>query len=74
MERFKYDFKIGDTVCYKCGLNNDKLSPPFIITGMFSTRHNINDCTCYLDFDGNESDVWEEHISNLVKYKEDGLQ
>jgi hypothetical protein len=54
------DLKIGDIVC-------DKTAKfPMVVVGLFSTLNaDPNKGTVYLDFDGNEGDMWEENIEDL---------
>ena len=57
---------IGDTVCTKNGF-------PMKVVGLFTTKYQLNNPdsgTAYLDFDGNEGDVWEEDVKDLQPYKE----
>lgn len=61
------DIRVGDKVCVKMGLHKDKLSAPFVVTGIFTSLHDLNDVTLYLDFEGNEADVWEEDLCDVVK-------
>lgn len=61
------DIKIGDKVCWKMGLYEDKLSYPMTVTGIFSDLNKLNDVTLYLDFEGNEADVFEVELSEVVK-------
>lgn len=42
------------------------------VVGIFSSINGASpDDTVYLDFEGNEGDVWEEEVKNLV-FAEDG--
>ena len=47
------ELKIGDEVC------NSRTKFPMKVVGLFE------DGTVYLDFEGNEGDVWEEQVSDL---------
>lgn len=63
------DLKISDWVRIKLpSPQGERLSIPMQVVGMFSSFNNPspND-TVYLDFEGNEGDVWEEEVQNLVK-------
>lgn len=62
------DLKIGDWVCIKMSSpQGERLSIPMQVIGIFSTFNNPRpDDIVYLDFDGNEGDVWEEDVQNLV--------
>ena len=53
------DLMLGNWVEYATGINNDKRSIPMQVTGIFAD-------TVYLDFDGNEGDVFEEEEENLI--------
>lgn len=48
------DIKIGDIVC------NVRTKFPMQVVGIYE------DGTIYLDFEGNESDVFEENIKDLI--------
>ncbi|MCE8977186.1 hypothetical protein K0F45_08665 [Bacteroides ovatus] len=64
------DLHIGDWVHFKVGLHEDKLSIPMMVVGIFSSFSGISPKdTVYLDFEGNEGDVWEEEVQNLVPCK-----
>lgn len=64
------DLHIGDWVHFKVGLHGDKLSIPMKVVGIFSSFSGISPKdTVYLDFEGNEGDVWEEEVQNLVPCK-----
>ena len=54
------DLKIGDIVC-------DKTAKfPMVVVGLFSTLNaDPNKGMVYLDFDGNEGDMWEEEVEDL---------
>ncbi len=63
------DLHIGDFVRFKVGLHG-KLSIPMKVVGIFSSFRGISPKdTVYLDFEGNEGDIWEEEVQNLVPYK-----
>lgn len=53
------DLMLGNWVEYATGLRNDKRSIPMRVTGIFSD-------TVYLNFEGNEGDVFEEEEENLL--------
>lgn len=57
------ELHIGDTVVFM--INGNKESIPMTVVGILS------DGTVYLDFDGNEGDVWEEEAKDLKRYKEE---
>jgi len=45
---------------------------PMIITGIFTTLPDLNKSqagTVYLDFEGNEGDVWEEDVKDIEPIK-----
>lgn len=50
---------LGNWVEYATGIKKDKLSIPMQVTGIFAD-------TVYLDFEGNEGDVFEEEGKNLL--------
>lgn len=61
--------RIGDWVRIKLpSPQGERLSIPMQVVGLLSCFNNPspND-TVYLDFSGNEGDVWEEEVQNLVK-------
>lgn len=62
------DLKIGDWVRYKIkSPQGERVSIPMQVVGIFSSFNKISPKdTVYLDFDGNEGDVWEEEVGNLV--------
>ena len=62
------DLKIGDVVCMRTkSPQGERLSIPMQVVGLFSTYNNPSPKdTVYLDFEGNEGDVWEEEVQNLV--------
>jgi hypothetical protein len=64
--------KIGDWVQIKLpSPQGERLSIPMQVVGLFSSFNNPSPKdTVYLDFEGNEGDVWEEEVQNLVKVKE----
>lgn len=53
------DLMLGNWVEYATGLNKEKRSIPMYVTGIFSD-------TVYLNFDGNEGDVFEEEEKDLL--------
>ena len=57
------DIKIGDTLC----VPNDGF--PMTVVGLNSSLDDLNNGTVYLDFEGNEGDMWEEEAKNLMPYK-----
>lgn len=61
------EIKIGDRVC-------DKQSKfPMTVTGIFTTLDSIQnpeEGTVYLDFEGNEGDIWEEEVQDLEFVKD----
>ena len=57
------DLKIGDKVC------NPQDGFPMIVVGLNSTLADLNNGTVYLDFEGNEADIWEEEAKDLTPYK-----
>ena len=63
------DFRIGDEVTYRVGLHGDKESIPMTVTGIFTSFHDPDDVTLYLDFEDNEGDVWEINASEVVRIK-----
>lgn len=67
------DLKIGNHVHIKCSSpQGERLSIPMQVVGIFSSINGASpDDTVYLDFEGNEGDVWEEEVKNLV-FAEDG--
>lgn len=62
------DLKIGDCVQFKLrSPRGERLSIPMRIVGIFSSIQGASPKdTVYLDFEGNEGDVWEEEVQNLV--------
>lgn len=57
------ELKIGDKVC------NKQDGFPMIVVGLNSTLADLNNGTVYLDFEGNEADMWEEEAKDLIPYK-----
>lgn len=55
------DLKLGDTVCQK----DDGF--PMIVVGLHSTLEELSKGKgyVYLDFDGNEGDMWECEVDEL---------
>lgn len=62
------NLKIGDWVCIKFPHpQRYRFSIPMQVVGIFSSLNKISPKdTVYLDFKGNEGDVWEEEVQNLV--------
>lgn len=56
------ELKIGDKVC------NPSDGFPMIVVGLFSSLADLNNGTVYLDFKGNEGDMWEEEAEDLQPY------
>lgn len=56
------ELKIGDKVC------NKQDGFPMIVVGIYSSLPNLKDGTVYLDFEGNEGDMWEEEAKDLQPY------
>lgn len=52
------ELMLGNWVEYTAGLNGEKRSIPMYVTGIFSD-------VVYLNFDGNDGDVFEEKEENL---------
>lgn len=67
------ELKIGDRVRIKMPSPQGKrLSIPMQVVGLLSSFSNPSPKdTVYLDFEGNEGDVWEEEVQNLVYSNED---
>lgn len=64
------DLRIGDVV-QALSLHGIP-SPPMTVIGIFASLDDLRDPdseegTVYLDFEGNEGDVWEEDVKNLQK-------
>ena len=57
------ELKIGDKVCYKDG------GFPMIVVGIYSSLEDLKNGTVYLDFNGNEGDMWEEEAKDLIPYQ-----
>lgn len=57
------DIKIGDEVC------NKQDGFRMIVVGLYSSLSNLSNGTVYLDFEGNEGDMWEEDAKDLQPYK-----
>lgn len=53
------ELMLGNWVEYATGLNKDKRSIPMYVKAIFRDE-------VYLDFEGNEGDVWEEDAENLL--------
>lgn len=62
------DLKIGDWVQIKLpSPQGERLLIPMQVVGLLSSFNNPSPKdTVYLDFEGNEGDVWEEEVQNLV--------
>lgn len=54
---------IGDKVC------NKQDGFPMIVVGLYSSLTDLNNGTVYLDFNGNEGDMWEEEAKDLQPYE-----
>ena len=67
------DLKIGGWVQIKLpSPQGERLSMPMQVVGLLSSFNNPSPKdTVYLDFEGNEGDVWEEEVQNLVFADED---
>lgn len=65
--------KIGDRVRIRMpSPQGERLSIPMQVVGLLSSFNNPSPKdTVYLDFEGNEGDVWEEEVQNLVHSNED---
>lgn len=57
------DISIGDKVC------NPQDGFPMIVVGLNSSLSDLNNGIVYLDFEGNEADMWEEEAKDLTPYK-----
>lgn len=57
------DLKIGDKVC------NKEDGFPMTVVGIYSSLKDLSNGTVYLDFEGNEGDMWEEEAKDLQPYK-----
>ena len=53
---------IGDKVC------NKEDGFPMTVVGLCSTLADLSNGTVYLDFEGNEGDMWEEEAKDLQPY------
>lgn len=60
------DLKIGDIVCKKY----DRF--PMVVVGLYSTLDELTKGKgdVYLDFEGNEGDMWEVSVEDLELVKE----
>lgn len=58
------DLRIGSVVTINAGSHE---SMEFIVTGIFSMLSKIDDVTLYLDFPGNEGDVFEVEIRDIKR-------
>lgn len=56
------DLKIGDKVC------NKEDGFPMTVVGIYSSLADLKNGTVYLDFEGNEGDLWEEEAKDLQPY------
>ena len=54
------DLKIGDKVC------NKEDGFPMTVVGLNSTLAALRNGTVFLDFEGNEADMWEEEAKALI--------
>lgn len=55
------DLHIGDKVCTANGF-------PMVVVGIYTTIYQLDNPECgtvYLDFEGNNGDVWEEDIKDI---------
>lgn len=57
------ELNIGDKVC------NKEDGFPMTVVGLYSTLADLSNGTVYLDFVGNEGDMWEEEAKDLIPYK-----
>lgn len=53
---------IGDKVC------NKEDGFPMTVVGIHSSLDDLSNGTVYLDFNGNEGDMWEEEAKDLQPY------
>lgn len=60
------DLKLGDIVCNKYD------SFPMVVVGLYSTLDELakGKGDVYLDFEGNEGDMWEVSVEDLELVKE----
>lgn len=60
------DLKIGDIVCKKYD------NSPMVVVGLYSTLDELakGKGDVYLDFEGNEGDMWEVSVEDLELVKE----
>lgn len=56
------ELNIGDKVC------NKEDGFPMTVVGLYSTLADLSNGTVYLDFVGNEGDMWEEEAKDLQPY------
>lgn len=56
------DLKIGDKVC------NKEDGFPMTVVGLYSSLQELSNGIVYLDFEGNEGDMWEEEAKDLQPY------
>ena len=57
------ELKIGDKVC------NKEDGFPMTVVGIYSSLADLSNGTVYLDFNGNDGDMWEEEAKDLIPYK-----
>lgn len=60
------ELHIGDIVCQK----DDRF--PMVVVGLHSTLDELakGQGDVYLDFEGNEGDMWEASVDDLIKWTE----
>ncbi|PDP60157.1 hypothetical protein CLI71_06950 [Prevotella intermedia] len=60
------ELHIGDIVCQK----DDRF--PMVVVGLHSTLDELakGQGDVYLDFEGNEGDMWEVSVDDLIKWTE----
>lgn len=60
------DLKLGDIVCKKYD------NSPMVVVGLYSTLDELakGKGDVYLDFEGNEGDMWEVSVEDLELVKE----
>ena len=60
------ELHIGDIVCQK----DDRF--PMVVVGLHSTLDELakGQGDVYLDFEGNEGDMWEVSVEDLIKWTE----
>lgn len=57
--------QLGDRVTFEAGINGEKETPEFIVTGLLTSLLDMDDITIYADFEGNTSDVFEYYITDI---------